>query len=63
MFKANIRGWEKTLRIGIGVALLRTDAFSPLGWWGMVGLVPLRTGQVGSCPLCTIIGMGGKSTP
>ncbi len=66
MFKTNVGGWDKILRIVIGIGLLALGAFGPIGWWGLVGLVPLLTGLVGSCPLYTIVGMStcpsGKST-
>ncbi len=67
MFKTNVGGWDKILRIVIGIGLLALGAFGPIGWWGLVGLVPLLTGLMGSCPLYTIVGMStcpsGKSTP
>jgi len=66
VFKTNVGGWDKILRIVIGIGLLALGAFGPIGWWGLVGLVPLLTGLVGSCPLYTIVGMStcpsGKST-
>jgi len=67
VFKTNVGGWDKILRIVIGIGLLALGAFGPIGWWGLVGLVPLLTGLMGSCPLYTIVGMStcpsGKSTP
>ncbi len=57
MFKTNVGGWDKIVRIVIGVALLALGAFGPIGWWGLIGLVPLLTGLMGSCPLYSIVGM------
>lgn len=57
MFKSNVGGWDKILRIVIGVALLALGAFGSIGWWGLVGFVPLLTALVGSCPLYTIVGL------
>ncbi len=57
MFKTNVGGWDKILRIVVGVGLLGLGAFGPIGWWGLVGLVPLLTGLMGTCPLYSIVGM------
>jgi hypothetical protein len=61
----NVGGIDKTLRIALGLVLLAVGAFGPLGWWGLVGLVPLVTGFVSFCPLYTLLGLntcpaGGK---
>lgn len=53
----NLGGLDKMLRILAGVLLLALGAFGPLGWWGLVGLVPLGTGLVGNCPLYTLLGI------
>lgn len=57
----NETGWDRAVRIALGVVLLY------LGWAGVVaggwgtffklfGFVPLLTGAVGWCPLYSIIG-------
>lgn len=53
----NVGGIDKWLRIGVGILLLALGAFGPLGWWGLVGIVPLGTALVGFCPLYTLLGM------
>lgn len=62
----NVGTIDKGLRIGAGALLLALGAFGPLGWWGLVGLIPLVTGLVGNCPLYSLLGMntcalGGRS--
>ena len=44
----------------LGVALLALLAVGPVPGWGLaglVGLVPLLTGLVGSCPVYTVLGV------
>ena len=53
----NVGGIDKWLRIGAGILLLALGAFGPLGWWGLVGIVPLATALMGFCPLYTLIGL------
>jgi len=59
---ANVGNLDRILRIAAGLALL---AFA-LGWlapgtgwnWvGWIGLVPLLTGLVGSCPAYSLLGL------
>jgi hypothetical protein len=53
----NVGGIDRMLRIAAGVVLLALGAFGPLGWWGLIGLVPLGTALLGSCPLYTLLGL------
>lgn len=52
----NLGGFDKGLRIGVGVLLLALGLSGRLGWWGAIGLVPLLIGLVGNCPLYSILG-------
>ncbi len=52
----NVGGVDKVLRIVAGVVLLALGLFGPLGWWGLIGLVPLATGLAGNCPLYSLLG-------
>ena len=54
--KSNIGTIDKILRIVVGLALI--------GWaladgpvWAWIGVVPLATGLLGSCPLYTLMGI------
>lgn len=53
----NVGGLDKMLRIGAGVVLLLLGAFGPLGWWGLIGVVPLVTGLAGNCPVYSLAGL------
>lgn len=48
---------DRLLRIVLGVTLLGLVFFGPQTPWGWLGLVPLFTGLVGSCPLYTVLGL------
>jgi hypothetical protein len=64
----NEAGWDRALRIGLGIVLLA------LGWGEVVtggpgtffmffGFVPLATGLVGWCPLYAIFGYRTERQP
>ncbi len=53
----NENGLDRALRIVVGVALLALVFVGPQSYWGLVGLVPLATGLLGSCPLYTLFGI------
>ena len=48
---------ERMLRILVGVGLLSLVFVGPQTYWGLLGLVPLATGLLGSCPLYTLFGV------
>lgn len=47
---------ERVVRIALGLALLAIVFVGPQTPWGWVGVVPLATGLLGSCPLYTVLG-------
>ena len=53
----NVGGLDKMLRIGAGVVLLLLGVLGPLGWWGLIGVVPLVTGLMGNCPVYSLVGL------
>lgn len=58
---ANEAGWDRIVRIGVGVVLL-VIGFGVVGGTtgiilGLVALVPLVTGLVGWCPLYAVFGV------
>jgi hypothetical protein len=60
MFKTNEGTLDRVLRVVVGVALLALFfAFPDAGWhwFALIGLVPLITGLVGTCPLYMLFGM------
>lgn len=57
IFPRNEHTAERVVRVVIGVALLSLVWIGPQTAWGWVGLVPLVTGLVGSCPLYRVLGV------
>ena len=47
---------DRVLRVVLGLGILSLAFLGPKTAWGYVGLVPLVTGLVGSCPLYTLMG-------
>jgi hypothetical protein len=47
---------DRALRIALGLGLLGM-ALTGRGAWGFIGVVPLLTGALGSCPLYSIFGI------
>jgi hypothetical protein len=57
LFPVNERRLDRALRIAFGVVLLALT-LPPNGFAsGYVGIVPLLTGLVGSCPVYTLFGI------
>lgn len=65
--KTNVGMIDRVVRVILGVALI---AFAlgfiapgtPYHWIGWIGIVPLATAAVGSCPLYSILGMSSCPT-
>ena len=47
---------ERVVRVLAGLGVLALAFVGPKTPWGYVGLVPLATGLLGSCPLYTVFG-------
>lgn len=56
MFKNNVHTIERAARVILGVGLLGAAVAGSIGAWGYIGLIPLVTGVVGTCPLYTLLG-------
>jgi hypothetical protein len=56
MFKNNVGGIDRVLRIVIGLTLIGLTLSGSIGVWGWVGVVPLLTALAGTCPLYTVFG-------
>lgn len=60
MLKKNVGSIDRTLRILLGLALLlgfvlnREGAYS---WLYLIGVVPLVTGLMSSCPIYSMLGL------
>ncbi|WP_137125837.1 DUF2892 domain-containing protein [Roseomonas sp. HF4] len=53
----NVGGVDRGLRIVAGLVILALGLAGPLGWWGLVGLVPLATGVFRFCPAYSLLGI------
>jgi len=48
---------ERGLRVVVGLVAISLVFVGPKSYWGLLGLVPLATGLLGSCPLYSILGI------
>lgn len=48
---------DRGLRVVLGFALLSLVFFGPQTAWGWLGLIPLATGLLGTCPIYTLLGL------
>jgi len=48
---------ERGVRILVGLGLLGIAFFGPKTPWGFIGILPLLTGALGSCPLYSLLGI------
>lgn len=51
----NVGKIDKYARIGAGVALIALAATGAIGVWGYIGLIPLATGLLNTCPAYTLL--------
>jgi hypothetical protein len=61
MFKTNEGTVDRVLRVIVGLALLAWFFFdNGAGFWHfakLIGVVPLLTGLVGTCPIYSVLGL------
>jgi hypothetical protein len=48
---------ERVVRVLLGVGLVSAAVMGRIGVWGYIGVVPILTGLMGTCPLYTLIGV------
>ena len=48
---------DRVLRVTLGLALLALVFVGPRTPWGSLGIVPLATGLMGSCPVYSVLGV------
>lgn len=47
---------ERILRVVVGLGVLSLVFVGPKSNWGLLGIIPLFTGAIGSCPIYTLFG-------
>jgi hypothetical protein len=58
----NVGPVDKYIRIGAGGLLMALAATGTVGLWGWIGIVPLATGFLNTCPAYTLLGMSTNPT-
>ena len=53
----NVGTVDRAVRVVLGVGLLALTVAGPHTLWGLLGIVPLATAALGSCPLYTLLGL------
>ncbi len=59
----NENATDRVLRVGIGIGLLSLVWLGPKTALGYLGLVPLLTGILGSCPAYSLLGLSTYRAP
>jgi len=57
LFPRNEGTVDRTLRVLVGIGILSLAFVGPHSPWGYLGLLPIVTGLVGTCPAYTIFGL------
>ncbi|MEX1661723.1 DUF2892 domain-containing protein [uncultured Thioclava sp.] len=60
MFKNNVGGIDRILRVVVGLALILGFFLFPTAsyrWLFLIGIIPLATGLLGTCGLYSIFGI------
>jgi hypothetical protein len=57
MFKRNVGTIDRVFRIVLGLILIALVFTGPQTPWGWIGIVPLATGFMRTCPLYTLFGL------
>jgi hypothetical protein len=57
MFATNVGGLDRMLRVAVGLVLIVATLSGLIGMWGWIGIVPLATGLMRTCPLYTLLGL------
>jgi hypothetical protein len=60
--KRNIGGFDRPLRIVIGLALIAWALLLAGPTWAWIGLMPLLTGLFNFCPAYSLLGMSSCKT-
>ena len=53
----NEGGLDRVMRVAAGLALIGLAVTGTVGPWGYIGVVPLLTGLISTCPLYSLLGV------
>jgi len=62
LFPRNEHAVERVVRVALGLGVISLYFIGPQTPWGLLGVVPLLTGALGSCPLYTLFGISTCSS-
>jgi hypothetical protein len=62
-FPNNERSSERVIRIVLGFTILSLAFIGPKTSWAYLGIVPILTGFMGTCPLYTMFGFSTCAAP
>lgn len=54
--KTNMGSGDRAVRVVVGGGLLAATIAGAVGPWGYIGVVPLFTAALGTCPLYSVFG-------
>lgn len=54
MFQKNMGGSDRAVRLALGLGLIASAYVGALGSWAYVGVIPVITAALGSCPAYSI---------
>jgi hypothetical protein len=57
IFPRNEHTVDRVVRVALGLGLLALAFTGPKAPWGFIGIIPLATGLLGSCPVYTLFGI------
>ena len=63
LLPVNVHPWERVARILLGLGLLALAFVGPKSPLGYLGVFPLVTGLVGTCPVYTLFGVSTRPSP
>lgn len=57
LLKHNVGNVDRFLRVALGIVLLALVFTGPKTLWGLIGIIPLVTGLIGTCPVYRLLGL------
>ncbi|MFN3447983.1 MAG: DUF2892 domain-containing protein [Roseococcus sp.] len=57
MFATNVGGLDRVLRVAVGLLLIIAALAGWIGAWGWIGVLPLATGLLRTCPAYSLLGV------